>query len=153
MSPYTLPAHAHQLYLHQLALHLRDSRLINAQRAAYPAPSTGQPDDITSSRRQTQRDSALLSAVATVYCHADTLVEAAQQQLARLPDSERMRHYPTASKTARHGQAVLDINAAVQQQPGPQAEQRIATHEEQLRAAPATPPPAPRAESPARRAL
>ncbi|WP_172386648.1 hypothetical protein [Streptomyces sp. MNP-20] len=97
MPTYTPPAHAHQLYLNQLARYLRDSKLIQALWATYSHdhcdPDTGRPDDeVAYSRRQAQRDSDLLSAFGTVYYHAATLVEAAQQQLDQLPDSEQTRH-------------------------------------------------------------
>ncbi|MFH8991359.1 hypothetical protein [Streptomyces sp. NPDC017940] len=202
MPTYTLPAHAHQLYLNQLALYLRDSRFIHSRWATYSHdhcdPDTGRPDDeVAYNRRQAQRDSDLLSAFGTVYYHADTLVDAAHQQLDQLPDSEQTRHFagqlrqlrtstqqlyavhrrwidrrdalpdgaggrahealltesyaearPHLDRWADHGQAVLDINTLAREQLGPQAAPLAATREDHLNAAPATPPPAPRAASP-----
>ncbi|MFH9071467.1 hypothetical protein [Streptomyces alboflavus] len=202
MPTYTPPAHAHQLYLNQLARYLRDSRLIHARWAIYAHehcdPDTGRPDDeVAYARRQVQRDADLLSAFGAVFYHADTLVDVAQQQLDQLPDSEQTRHLagqlrqlhtntqqlsavhrrwidrrdalpdgaggkaheallaesysearPHLDQWTDHGQAVLDVNAVAREQLGPQTAPPAATREDQLNAAPATPPPAPRAASP-----
>ncbi|WP_172381137.1 hypothetical protein [Streptomyces sp. MNP-20] len=98
MVTHTPSASAHQLYLHQLALFLRDSRLVQALWTSYTHehcdPETGQPRDAEAHRlRAAQRDADLLFAFGTVFVHADTLVEVAQQQLARLPDPEQMPHH------------------------------------------------------------
>ncbi|MEV0445544.1 hypothetical protein AB0I84_41000 [Streptomyces spectabilis] len=196
---------AHQLYLSQLALYLRDSQLIDALWALYTHehcdPATGQPDDaVAYSHRQTQRDADLLSAFGPVYYHADTLLEAAQQQLDQLPDGEPKQHFtgqlrqlhtstqqlyavrhrwihrrsalpdgpgegaheallaasyaearPYLARWADQGHVVLDVHALAQQSGGRSASM-TAGRENQLKAAPATPPPAPRAAPPSSRA-
>ncbi|MFI2204609.1 hypothetical protein ACH47Z_28255 [Streptomyces sp. NPDC020192] len=89
---------AHRLYLSQLAIYLRRSRLILAARDAYSDkhsdPKTFQPyDEDAYGRRQQQRDSDTLRAFGRVYYHADELVHVAEQQLAQLPVSSLTRRY------------------------------------------------------------
>ncbi|MFD7013905.1 hypothetical protein [Streptomyces sp. NPDC059928] len=89
---------SHRLYLSQLALYLRDSRLILTTWDAYSArhsdPVTNEPyDEDAYGRRQRERDADTLAAFGRVYYHAHELVEVAEQQLAQVPVSDRTRHY------------------------------------------------------------
>nr|WP_236071275.1 hypothetical protein [Streptomyces polyasparticus] len=89
---------AHRLYLSQLAIYLRHSRQILTAWDHYSDqhsdPETFQPyDEDAYGLRQQKRDADTLSAFGRVYYHADELVYVAEQQLAQLSPSARIRRY------------------------------------------------------------